>query len=402
MQYDFDRKIDRGGTYSMKYDDPVFFPSVAPGIRLDEASIRLLLADMDFQVAPAITKAMHRVADFPTFGYTTADGDPKYRGAIIRWYQRRHQFTVKPEWIVHSNGALDGVSAAIKAFSQSGDGVILCGPVYSNFTSTINGMDRHVAHCHMAQPSLGDYRIDWEKFEQVCARPENKVYVLCSPNNPVGRVWEKEELERMAAICRKHGVVVVSDEIHSDFIRAGEKHIPILQAVEDHSNLIQVSGVNKSFNLMGLECAYSIIPDEALRAAFLTGCRGPYLSPFSAAAVIAAYDESEEWLDSLNVYLDRTISFAVEHIKEKLPKVKAYVPQGTYILWLDFSGYGYEPDTLQYIINHKANVAMQGGLSHDPEEGARYMRMCVTSPKAEIEEAIDRMADAFAAFEKRK
>ena len=400
MQYDFDRVIDRTGTSSMKYDDPDYVPSMAPGIRLDGHTIRLLLADMDFQVAPAITKAMHRVADYPTFGYTTADGDPEYRGSIIRWFKRRYHMDIKREWVVHSNGALDGVGRTVEAFSQPGDGVILCGPVYSNFTGVVKGMGREVVRCHMLQEELGDYRMDWDKFRQVCAQPKNKVFILCSPNNPVGRVWEVEELRQMAAICRENGVVLVSDEIHADFLRQGVEHHPILRAVEDHSNLILVSGVNKSFNLMALHCAYSIIPDDALREKFVTGYDTGMPTPFAVAATIAAYDECEDWLAQLNAYLDKTMAWVVGYIREKLPKVKAYLPQGTYILWLDFGAYGYESGTLQYIVDGMANVAMQGGLSHDPEQGEHYMRMCVTSPRAVMQEAIDRMAAAFEKFER--
>jgi len=399
MQFDFDKAVDRTGTYTMKYDDEFYFRRLAPNIRLDRDTIRLLLADMDFQCAPAITRAMHRVADFGTFGYTTADSDPEYRGAIIRWYAKRYGMALKPEWIVHSNGALDGVGRTVSAFSQPGDGVVICCPVYSNFTSTVKRLNRKVVNCQMVQPALGDYRMDWEKFEELCARPENKVFILCSPENPVGRVWEQQELKRMAAICRENGVVIVSDEIHSDIVRAGVRHLPIIQAVEDDSNLVMVSGVNKSFNLMGLQCAYSVIPNDGLRKQFLDGYYTEMPTPFALAAVIAAYDESEDWLNALNAYLDDMLESTVAYIHEKLPKAKAYVPQGTYILWVDFSAYGWPQNILQYLVNHQANVAVQGGLSHDPEQGAAYLRFCLTSPKAVIREAVDRIAAAFAKYE---
>lgn len=399
MQFDFDRVNDRAGTYTMKYDDESYFRRLAPGIRLDKDTIRLLLADMDFQCAPAITKALHRVAGFGTFGYTTADADPEYRNSIIRWYAKRYHMELKPEWIIHSNGALDGVGRTIAAFSQPGDGVIICRPVYSNFTSTIKRLNRRVVNCQLLQPTLGNYRMDWDKFETLCDQSANKVFVLCSPENPVGRVWEGWELERMADVCRANGVVIVSDEIHSDIVRSGVRHLPILQAVEDSSNLVMVSGANKSFNLMGLQCAYSVIPDGGLRKKFLDGCQTEMPTPFALAAVVAAYDESEDWLNALNAYLDSMIEFTVDYMSEKLPKARVYTPQGTYILWVDFSGYGWTQDTLQYLVNHQANVAIQGGLPHDPERGAAYLRFCLTSPKAMIQEAIDRIAAAFTDYE---
>ena len=399
MTYDFDRILNRFGTYSMKYDDDAYFRRFAPQIRLDHDTIRLMLADMDFPCAPAITQAMHRVADFGNFGYTTASSVPEYVQSILTWYRRRYNMELQEEWIIHSNGALDGVGQTVCAFSQPGDGVILCYPVYSNFSSVVRGLGRKPVGCHLLQPTPGNYQMDWDKFRDVCAQPENKVFILCSPSNPVGRVWTREELAQMAQICRENQVVLVSDEIHSDIVRGTAHHTPILAAVEDLSNIIMVSGVNKTFNLMGLHCAYSVIPDSSLRARFCEGYEPAMPTPFAVAAVIAAYMESEDWVDALNQYLDETLELAVERIREKLPKVHAYVPEGTYILWLDFSDYGYEPDTLQYLINHKANVALQGGLSHDPEQGSQYMRLCVTSPKAVILEAINRIGDAFAAYE---
>jgi len=399
MQFDFDHELNRAGTHSMKYDDDGYFRRLAPSIRLDQDTIRLMLADMDFKCAPAITKAMHRVADHGTFGYTTADSTPEYKTSIISWYDRRFGLKLDREWIIHSNGALEGIGQTIRTFSEPGDGVILCHPVYSKFTRVIKQLERKVANCQLIQPSVGDYQMDWAKFRRVCAPKENKVFVLCSPENPVGRVWRKEELVRMANICRENGVVLVSDEIHSDIVRKGVKHVPIVAAVEDLSNIIMVSGVNKTFNLMGLHCAYSVIPDEALRESFMKDYEAGMPTPFAIAGMIAAYNESEDWVDRLNEYLDESIAFAVAYIKEKLPKAKAYVPQGTYILWVDFSGYSYSSDILQYIVNHKANVAVQRGLSHDPEQGNQYLRLCLTGSKATIREAIDRMAAAFTEYE---
>jgi len=399
VEYNFDTVIKRYGTYTLKYDDEVYFRKLAPNIRLDHETIRLLLADMDFQCAPAITNALHRVADFGTFGYTTAESDPEYKGSIIRWYTKRYSLLLKPDWLVHSNGALDGVGRTIEAFSAPGDGIIICSPVYSNFTSTIKRLGRKVVNCQKLQPFLGDYQMDWEGFRTVCSMKENKVFVLCSPENPVGRVWKKEELVHMAQICRENNVMLVSDEIHSDIVRSDAKHYPIIQAVEDNSNLVMVSGVNKSFNLMGLQCAYSVIPNDDLRKRFLDGYHTEMPTPFALAAVKAAYDESEEWLNALNAYLDNMLVFIVDYIKEKLPKARVYLPQGTYILWVNFCDYDFSPDVLQYLTNHKANVAVQGGSSHDPEHGGQYLRICLTSPKAVIQEAIDRMAEVFSVYE---
>lgn len=398
MTYDFEHDLPRRGTYSLKWDDDNYFYKVAPGIRLDKDTIRLMIADYDFECAPAIKAAMHRVAECGNYGYTTAEAAPEFFESIIGWYKRRYGYEIDPSWIVYAEGALEGVGRTIDACSEPGDGVILCGPVYSNFRGVIEGHGRKIVNCQKPRTEAG-YTMDWERFEALCARPENKLFILCSPENPVGRIWQPDELRRMADICRKNGVVIVSDEIHSDFVRKGEHHTPILQAVEDHSNIVMVSGANKSFNLLGLHCAYSVIPDEALRTRYTHNYIPNPPTPFAIAGTVAAYNESEDWLDALNAYFDEALAWAAAYIEEKLPKAKATVPQATYFLWVDFSGYGYPQDLLQYLVNHKANVAVQGGTSHDPELGDNYLRFALVCSKATFKEAIDRIADAFEAFQ---
>ncbi len=399
MKYDFDHEVPRFGTYSMKWDDDDFFKVITPNLRLDRETIRLNLADMDFRCAPPIARAMHRVADFENFGYTTANSAPEYTQSIIDWYRRRHQVEVRKEWIVHSNGAIDGVEQAIRAFSEPGDGVIICRPIYRNFTSVTDKTGRHVVNCQMINRGDGDYEMDWNAVEEACQQPENKAFILCSPQNPVGRVWTEEGLKKIAGICRRGNVVLVSDEIHSDIIRRGVVHLPVIKAVEDTSNIILVSGANKTFNLMGLHCAYSIIPDENLRKQYQKNYEPPMPTPFAIAGMTAAYNECEDWLDQLNDYLDDTMADAVDQIHQKLPLAKAYLPQGSYVLWIDFSGYGYSTEILQELIYQRANVALQKGSSHDPDEGGQFMRMCVTCSKGKIREAIERIAAAFEEYE---
>lgn len=400
MKYDFDHEAQRYGSYSLKWDLPQFFIHNTPNMRFDKDTIRVNLADMDFKCAPAIVKAMHRVADFENYGYTAYFADPEYIKSIISWYKRRYGLEIKPEWLVYCNGAIDGVEQTVRAFSEPGDGVILCRPIYRNFTMSIQALGRKIANCQMLNNGDGDYQFDWDSLEEVCAKPENKVFVLCSPQNPVGKVWTRDELVRVADICRRNNVVIVSDEIHCDILRKGVKHIPVIEAVPDCSNIILVSGVNKSFNLMGLHCAYCIIPDEKLRARFCKDYNPNQPTQFAIAGTVAAYNESEDWLAELNEYIDGAMEAAVALFKAEMPKVKVYVPQGSYALWLDFSAYGYTPEVIQDLIFQKANVAMQKGPAHDPDNGGQFMRMCITCPKAKIEEAVHRVAKAFADYEK--
>lgn len=394
MTYDFNYAAPRKGTYSMKYDDKGFFEAIVPGVRLDDDTIRIMLADMDFQCPPAITKALHRVADFGNFGYVTANAAPEFRDSVIGWYQRRFGYNIKPEEIVYSGGAIDGVERTITAFSKPGDGVILCYPVYSHFTSSVKKLERKIADCHLLYDGESNYEMDWPAFEQRCADPNNKIFVLCSPNNPLGIVWTPDELRKMAAICKANDVVLVSDEIHSDFVRGHAKHTPVLAAVEDKSNLILVSGPNKSFNLMGLHCAYSLIPDETLRKTFVTGYEPTQPTAFALAALITAYNECEDWLDQLNAYLDDSLAYAVDFIHSRLPKIKVHVPDATYVLWMDLGAYGLGPMGLVEKLNLEANVCTDLGISADPKQGADFVRICVTCPRAQLTEGLERIAKA--------
>ena len=217
MKYDFDKVINRHGTYSMKYDDDGYFHAMSSAIHLDQDTLRLMIADTDFQCAPAITKAMHRVADFPTFGYTTVEAAPEYKRAIISWYHRRFDYEIDPEWIIHASGALDGVGQTIRAFSNPGDGVIICSPVYSNFTSTIRRLHREVVNCQLAGGESGNYQIDWEHFEAACADEKTrymffaplKIQLVAYGSKMNYRKWRKFAASMMLCLLPMKSIVIL-------------------------------------------------------------------------------------------------------------------------------------------------------------------------------------------------
>jgi cystathionine beta-lyase len=254
--------------------------------------------------------------------------------------------------------------------------------------------NRRVVSNHLLNDN-GYYRIDWDDFEKKCAVPTNRAFILCSPANPIGRVWTPEELKRMADICRRNQVLFIADEIHSDIIRQGISHTPIIKAADDLSNIILIIGINKSFNVAGLHCSNTVIPDKNLREIFNKqfGMRMP--TPFAMAAVMAAYEESEDWLDELNLYLDGNIDLTLDFFHKNMPKVKVWRPEGTYMLWLDFGAYGLSGDEVHRKIYVDANVMLQDGLGHDPEEGTQFQRMCVALSRPMLEKALKRIAAAF-------
>lgn len=390
MKYDFDTVIDRYNTYSMKYD----------GLRLNkranEHTIAMMVADMDFRVAQPILDKLHETVEFGMFGYTGDFAEPAYAASVVHWWKSQYDCELDPKHIIYSNGTVEAVNCAIKAFSNVGDGVIIQRPVYGHFTSAIEEeCHRKAVDNRLLCDENNYYTIDFDDLERKCADPNNRVLIFCSPANPVGRVWTDEEILRVAEITRKHNVLLISDEVHCDIRRAGITHTPILKIVEDTSNIIMLTAINKTFNLAGLACSNAIIPDDFLRARFKRefGMRMP--TPFAISALIAAYNDGVEWMEQMNEYIDGTIDFALQYFAEKMPWVKVGKPEGTYCLWLDFSASGLSGEEIHRRIYDQANVFLQDGVVHDPERGQAFQRMCLPCARSVVKEAIDRIAHEF-------
>ncbi len=392
MNYNFDEIIERSETYSEKW---AVVGGRGEDFRDPAQRLPFQVADMDFTCPEPMLQALHQVVEHRMFGYSYERSKPYYIQAIIDWYQRRYGCSLKDEWIIYSNGSIEGVNGAIRAFSSPGDGIIIARPVYGHFTQCIEeDTSRKVVDCHLINQD-GYYTMDWEKFEILCKEPTNRVFILCSPANPVGRVWTKEELKRIIEICKRNHVILVSDEVHCDILSKGSVHHPILNMTEDYSNIIMVTAINKSFNTAGLVCANVIIPDDNLRGIYLKEFGFRFNTPFSIAALVSAYQDCDEWLEQVNVYIEENIDYAIRFLKQNLPKVKVCKPEGTYILWLDFSEYGLSPEELHERIYHKANLEFQDGTVHDPIEGGQFQRMCIPCPRPMLEEALTRLAKVF-------
>ena len=237
--------------------------------------------------------------------------------------------------------------------------------------------------------------MDFADLAEKAGDPRTKLLLLCSPHNPVGRIWTDEELRELARICRENDVIIAADEIHGDLIRRGAEFHPLAAVADDPSNLIICTAVNKTFNLAGLHCTNLVIPNPELRERFQASCGMVLPSPFTIAAVIAAYNEGEEWLEQVLDYLDGNIDFTLRFLAERMPTVKCRRPDGTYILWLDFRGYGLSPEEIHDRIYNKANVLLEGGLMFDPDRGGGFERICVPSPRPVLAEALERIAAQF-------
>lgn len=391
MKYDFDRIVPRKGTYSEKWDA---VSSVFP--EANEDSISMFVADMDLPSPQPVIDAMHRVADFQIYGYTSPDTDPEFKNSFCRWFQRHHGWEVRPEEVIVSQGTFGALEHCVRTFSDEGDGVIIMRPVYGHFTDAIeNEWDRKAVSNHLLRDEKGYYTIDYADLEQKCSNPNNKILIFCSPANPVGRVWTKEELRKVEEICERNHVLIISDEVHCDHLRKGITHYPFLSVAKNKKNIITLAGMNKSFNMAGLSCSNAVIQDESLRKKFLARYVLPWPSAFAVAGQIAAYNEGDEWMEQVCEYIEGNIDFAIDFFQKELPEVVICRPEGTYCLWLDFRGYGLSDREIHQRIYEKANVILQDGIIHDPDEGEGFQRMCVPCPRPLLKKACRRIADAF-------
>ena len=396
MKYDFDTVIDRRGTWSAKWEGWRAHPDYqAP---FTERTIPMMVADMDLKTAPAIIEEMHRVADFGMWGYTSENASPEYARAVCGWYARRHNWHFAPEAVQHINGTVAAIGVALKAFTAPGDSIVICRPVYGHFTSYIQDQGRRVESVHLIDDGTGYYTMDFDGIDKAMAKEENKIFLLCNPANPAGRVWTEEELRTLSEICKKHDKLLISDEVHCDIVRTGLQYVPMGRVAAEGTKLIVVTGVNKTFNLAGLFCSQAIIPDKALREAYQAHIGEYQPTPFAVAACIKAYGgECDDWVDALNEYLDGNIDFALAHMKVHLPNARCRRPEGTYTLWIDFSGYGLSDEEVHRRIYSPegADVRLQDGLVHDPDQGACFQRMCVSCARSVVKEALERIAAQF-------
>lgn len=392
MNYNFDEFVNRRGTYSLKWDGAEIIKQFGITDRYDEDTIPLFTADMDLPVPQPLIDALHKTVDHRIFGYSVFPDE--YYQAIQHWFSKRHDWKIKKEQIVFSPGTVHALNVAVKAFTNPGDGVIIQRPVYPPFTSAVEGNDRKVVNNALIADDNNYYTVDFDDLEEKAKQEDTTMFILCNPHNPTGRVFTEDELVKMADICQRNNVVIVADEIHGDLIRKGQTFLPMAKVVEDSSHIITLTAINKTFNVAGLHCTNAVITDEELRGKFSTEMGFQLSSPFAIAALISVYNDGDEWLEQLQDYIDGTMQFTQEFLAEHMPKVKTYIPEGTYIMWLDFSGYGISAEEIHDRIYNKANVILEDGTMFG-EEGELYQRICTPSPRPLIKEALERIAKEF-------
>lgn len=379
--FDFDTVINRRGTNSYKWD-----------IVKEEDVIPLWVADMDFKAAPAILEALKKRVEHGVFGYTLVPDS--YYEAIINWFARRHNWQIDRSWIIYTTGVVPAVSCAIKALTLPGEKVLIQTPDYNCFFSSIKNNGCEVAENELVR--RGDsYEVDFEDFERQCADEKTTVFLLCNPHNPAGCVWTKEELERMNDICLTHGVRVISDEIHCELVMPGHRFTPFA-AISDacRDNSVVLNSPTKAFNIAGLQIANIICADPAMRRRIDRAVNINEVcdvNPFGVVALQAAYNESEEWLDSLNHYIWGNYLALKEFIAKELPRLEVARLEGTYLAWVDIKATGLTSDEAYEKLMKEGRVYVNSGTMYGRRAGEGYLRINLACPRATLLEGMKRM-----------
>lgn len=384
---DFDTIIDRKNTYSLKYD-------FAKKRNMPEDLMPLWVADMDFRVSSYIQEALMKQTEHGIFGYS--DVQEEYFDVLEQWMKRHHGWQVESDWLIKTPGIVFALAMAVKAFTKEGDGVLIQQPVYYPFSEVIADNGRKVVSNTLVQEKSGKYRIDFADFEEKIVTEKIKLFFLCSPHNPVGRVWSREELIRLGDICYQHGVIVVSDEIHADFVFHG-KHYVFADLKEEYKEIsIVASSPSKTFNIAGLQISNIFIPNKELRKRFkkqIDAAGYSQLNVMGLAAAKAAYEHGEEWYESMHAYVRDNINYTKQFIEEKIPEIRLVENEGTYLLWMDFRGLKLSGHELEDLIIKKAKLWLDSGRIFGTA-GSGFQRINVACPRAVLTGALTRLEQA--------
>lgn len=382
----FDRVHNRLNTRSMKWDLREF-------IFQNEDILPMWVADMDFQAPREVNEALIKRAEHGIYGYTVVDNAVK--DSIVNWVKTRHDWEINREWLSFSKGVVTSLHMAIRAFTEPQDKILIQTPVYTPFYNVIQAHDREIVKNPLIEEN-NYYTINFNDFEEKL-KSGVKAFILCSPHNPVGRVWKKAELEEMARLCLKYNVLIISDEIHADLVFSGKKHIPIASLSEEIANhTITCMAPSKTFNLAGLEASYVITTNkekrEKLIEEFQKQGHGNGLNTMANTALEAAYNYGSPWLNELLTVLEGHRDYVKKELEHNTD-LRVTPSEGTYLLWIDCSSLGLDAKELKEFMIHKARVGLNAGVDYG-EEGKQYMRMNLACPRATIAEGTKRIIEA--------
>lgn len=385
MSYDFDTLIDRRSTFSVKWD-------------VLENELPMWVADMDFKTAPEIIDALEKRVSHGIFGYTTLPCE--WYDSICEWWRERHGLDIQSEWLMFSTGVVSSVSSIIRKLTTPGENVLLQTPVYNAFFTSILNNGRHIIDSPLLY-NEGAYSIDFEDLERKLADPQTTLMILCNPHNPIGKLWSKDELERIGELCIKHHVVVLADEIHCDLTDPGCEYIPFASVSERcANNSVTCIAPTKTFNLAGIQTSAVAVPNPVLRHKVWRGLNTDEVGEpncFAVEASIAAYTKGAPWLEELKAYLYENKLAVREYLTKELPDILLVPSQATYLLWLDCSHFTNDSEEFADFIRKETGLFVTAG-SHYHGEGKKFLRMNIACPRARVMEGLERLKAGIRAY----
>ncbi len=394
MRYDFETLVNRWEQGAVKWD---MMKESNP--KVPENIVPFSVADMEFKNPPEIIEGLKAFLDEVVLGYPKPT--EKLRDIVTNWISRRYGWEAKKEWLVFTSGVVSAFFHGVLSFTEPGDGVILLTPVYYPFYNAIQKTERTLVRCPLNNEE-GKYTINFELLEELAEKPENKMMIFCNPHNPVGRVWTKEEVEKVVSICKKHNLFLISDEIHCDLIMPEHQFTSsAVAAGENKQHLMVCYAPSKTFNLAGMRTSCIVVPDEKERTLLQESMErvaqsGPGILGLKACEI--AYSQCDEWLKELLQVLNENKEYVTAFIKERLPKVRVTEMEGTYLLWIDLRAYGFSKEEQERIMTEEAFMFLDEGYVFG-DEGIGFERINLACPKKVLEEAMERLAAALAPYE---
>ena len=387
-KFDFDKLTARRGSNCYKWDEAA-----------NDEVIPLWVADMDFEVAPAIKEALRKRVEHGVFGYTMVSDS--YYDAIINWFDNRHGWYINRDWILYTTAVVPALSCALKALTLPGEKVLVQTPVYNCFFSSIVNSGCLVEENRLVRDG-NSYSIDFDDFEKKCKDEKVTVFVLCNPHNPAGRVWTADEMAKMNEICQRNGVKVIADEIHCEIVMPGYKYIPFASVSDDClANSVTLLSPTKGFNIAGLQIANIVCSDEIVRKRINRAININEVcdvNPFGVVALQAAYNESADWLDQMNAYVYDNYIELKSFCHEYLPKLEVLRLEGTYLAWVDVNALEFTADELTQLLADKANVMVNSGTMYGQKAGQGYIRINLACPRQRLREALNRIGRLLAEY----
>lgn len=386
MNFHFDRPVDRRNTGSLKWD-------------VQEGELPMWVADMDFQTAPAVREAIRARAEHGVFGYSIVPKE--WYQAYISWWEDRHGFTMERDWLIFCTGVVPAISSMVRKLTTPAEKVLLMTPVYNIFFNSILNNGRQALECGLPYDGT-EYRVDFEDLERKLADPQTTMMLLCNPHNPIGKIWDRETLARIGALCRKHHVVVISDEIHCDLTAPGRDYVPFASVSEDcRDNSVTCIAPTKAFNIAGLQTAAVCVPNPVLRHKVWRGLNTDEVAEpnaFAVDAAIAAFTRGGEWLDALRVYLEENKTLVKEFVKRELPRLHVVPSEATYLLWVKLGSGESSAEDVAEFIRGKTGLYLSAGNPFGGDGGS-FLRLNAACPRTVLEDGLSRLKEGIEAWD---